>query len=94
LIATALLAKANSSSNAALNVPDLPALGLADSPVIAHVPSGLLIVIYLRFLPHSFLSNPTGSIRLGRLLIMNLALPNNDLISPNLSTSSSFWLIT
>lgn len=89
-IAVALAILANSSKNTALYVPHLPALGLALSPVIAPVQSGLLIVMYLMCLPHGFLSKPTGNIRTGRLSIINLAFPNSDFMSPILSTNSSF----
>jgi len=90
LIVVALLIKANSSRNIALYVHHLPALGLADSPVIAPVPSGLLIVIYLEFLESYHL----GSIRLGNNPIQNLAFQKRLFISHSLSTNSSFWLIT
>ena len=94
LIVVALLMNANSSANIAVYVPHLDALGLADSPVIAHVQSGLDIFIYLLFSLPDFLSNPLGNIQTGRLFIINLAFSNNDFISPNLSTSSCFWLST
>jgi hypothetical protein len=90
LIVAALLWNANSSRNIALYVHDLLAFGLADSHVIAHVLHGLAIVIYLLYSVHAFLLNHLGNIHCGRLLIINLAFSNNDLISHGLSTSVSF----
>ena len=90
LIVCALLIKANSSGRIAVNVPDLEALGLADSHVIDPVPSDLLMFIYLLFSEALALLNPLGSIHIGRLFIINLAFSNSDLISHCLSTESSF----
>ena len=87
LIVLALLWNANSSGNIASYVPHLEALGLADSPVIEPVQSGLVILIYAIL---SFLLNHCDSIQIGRLFIINLAFSNNDFISHNLSTSSCF----
>ena len=82
-----------SSIKAELNVPDLPAFGLADSPVILQ-PAGLLIDIDLLFSDFLLRSKPTGNIHSGRLSIINLAFSNNDFILPKSSTSLAFCEIT
>lgn len=76
--------------NIALYVPDLEALGLADSPVIEPVLSDLLKDIYLLVSDQVPTVYPFGLIQAGIFFSMNLAFSNKDLISPILSTSVSF----